>query len=82
MGSRPSRPQCALSLAIGSALLIPLGAPLARAADDSSAHTSTSIEHLIVVVGENHTFDNLYGAFKPREGQSIKNLRPPDLPWN
>ncbi|OAI09932.1 hypothetical protein A1359_17815 [Methylomonas lenta] len=34
----------------------------------------TPIQHLIVVVGENVTFDTLYGAYQPAKGQRIKNL--------
>ena len=34
----------------------------------------TPIQHVIVVVGENHTFDNLFGTYKPRKGQKIANL--------
>jgi phospholipase C len=34
----------------------------------------TPIKHLVVVVGENVTFDTLYGVYKPPEGQNIKNL--------
>jgi phospholipase C len=29
---------------------------------------------LIVIVGENHTFDNLYGAYQPKNGQKVSNL--------
>lgn len=36
--------------------------------------TATPIEHVIVIVGENHTFDNLFGGYQPPHGQSIKNL--------
>jgi len=36
--------------------------------------TTTPIEHLIVVVGENHSFDNVYGTYQPRHGQHIDNL--------
>ncbi|MGJ4892885.1 alkaline phosphatase family protein [Bradyrhizobium sp. HKCCYLRH3099] len=36
--------------------------------------TSTPIEHVIIIVGENHTFDNLFGTYKPKPGQSIDNL--------
>jgi phospholipase C len=36
--------------------------------------TTTPIEHVIIIVGENHTFDNLYGTYKPKAGQSIDNL--------
>ncbi|MDD1622387.1 MAG: hypothetical protein LUQ11_13000 [Methylococcaceae bacterium] len=35
---------------------------------------ATPIQHLIVVVGENVTFDTLFGAYQPPQGQSIKNL--------
>ncbi len=34
----------------------------------------TPIEHVIVIIGENHTFDNLFGAYRPRHGQTIDNL--------
>jgi phospholipase C len=34
----------------------------------------TPIKHVIVVVGENVTFDTLYGAYQPPKGQTIKNL--------
>ena len=34
----------------------------------------TPIEHVIVLVGENRTFDNLYGVYEPRKGQSVANL--------
>lgn len=39
-----------------------------------AAETATPIQHVIVVVGENHTFDNLFGTYRPRAGQSIDNL--------
>src|ERR1700676_3386037 len=34
----------------------------------------TPIEHVIVVVGENISFDNLYGTYEPAPGQSVANL--------
>jgi phospholipase C len=36
--------------------------------------TTTPIKHVIIVVGENHTFDNLFGAYTPKTGQHIDNL--------
>jgi phospholipase C len=36
--------------------------------------TATPIEHVIIIVGENHTFDNLFGTYKPKAGQTIDNL--------
>lgn len=40
----------------------------------SASTTTTPIQHLIVIVGENHTFDNLFGGYRPRHGQRILNL--------
>src|SRR5215467_1458948 len=37
--------------------------------------TVTPIKHVIVLIGENRTFDNVYGTYVPRHGQSIWNLR-------
>ncbi len=42
--------------------------------DHGTHATATPIEHLIVIVGENHTFDNVYGTYRPRRGQHIDNL--------
>jgi len=39
-----------------------------------SRATATPIEHLIVVVGENLSFDNLFGTYQPPPGQTVGNL--------
>jgi phospholipase C len=36
--------------------------------------TTTPIQHVIIIIGENHTFDNLFGTYQPRPGQTIDNL--------
>ena len=36
--------------------------------------TTTPITNVIVVVGENHTFDGLYGTYKAPAGQTVMNL--------
>jgi phospholipase C len=36
--------------------------------------TATPIEHLIVVVGENLGFDNLFGVYRPQSNAKIRNL--------
>ena len=36
--------------------------------------TLTPIEHVIVIVGENRTFDNLFATYRPKNGQTIDNL--------
>jgi len=36
--------------------------------------TATPIKHVIVVIGENRSFDHLYGTYVPKSGASILNL--------
>ncbi|HWD07606.1 MAG TPA: alkaline phosphatase family protein [Actinomycetota bacterium] len=42
----------------------------------ASADTDTvsPIKHVIVIIGENHTFDNVFATYKPPPGQSVENL--------
>jgi acid phosphatase len=35
---------------------------------------TTPIQHVIIIVGENRTFDNLFATYKPKADQSIDNL--------
>ncbi|MGH9884549.1 MAG: alkaline phosphatase family protein, partial [bacterium] len=35
---------------------------------------ATPIKHVIVLIGENRTFDHAFGTYTPREGQTIANL--------
>src|SRR5499427_1239299 len=36
--------------------------------------SATPIKHVIVLIGENRTFDNVYGTYVPRHGQHVSNL--------
>ncbi|HZR42454.1 MAG TPA: alkaline phosphatase family protein [Ktedonobacteraceae bacterium] len=40
----------------------------------ASISTTTPIKHVIVIIGENHTFDNIFATYQPPTGQSILNL--------
>ena len=42
--------------------------------DDDRGKTATPIKHLIVIIGENRTFDNVYGTYVPRRGERVANL--------
>ena len=46
-----------------------------RPASSGSAATATPVEHLIIIVGENQTFDGLFATYVPRSGASVRNLR-------
>jgi phospholipase C len=68
-------------MSVASMLLAQLAAPVAyaqgaakRSASQGRESTQTPIQHVIVVVGENHTFDNVFGTYQPRNGQPVLNL--------
>jgi len=44
------------------------------ARDKAAVRTATPIEHVIVLIGENRTFDHLYATYQPKKGQSVLNL--------
>ncbi|MET4675307.1 MULTISPECIES: alkaline phosphatase family protein [unclassified Luteibacter] len=41
---------------------------------DNSDNTVTPIKHVILLIGENRTFDHVYGTYTPPKGQSVDNL--------
>src|SRR5260370_5934308 len=48
------------------------GADADTAADH--AKTATPIKHVVVIIGENRSFDHIFATYVPKSGQSIKNL--------
>src|SRR5262249_23117751 len=44
-------------------------------ANETQNHSGrTPIKHVIVIVGENRTFDHLFATYQPKEGESVDNL--------
>src|SRR5262249_52873512 len=57
--------------------LLSSGLALADDRDGDDAHrmkTTTPIKHVIVLIGENWSFDSVYATYKPRRGQFVNNL--------
>ena len=40
----------------------------------NDANTTSPIKHVIVIIGENRTFDHLFATYQPKYGQTIDNL--------
>ena len=40
-----------------------------------AAPTTTPIKHVVVIIGENHSFDNIFATYQPPRRQKIDNLR-------
>jgi phospholipase C len=56
-----------------------LGGPLvgslrAQEHDNGKGSTDSPIKHVIVLIGENRTFDHLFATYVPKHGESVKNL--------
>src|SRR4029077_3731076 len=68
---------CWRKLAVSAIALSVMGGA-ATADPDPKGHngvrTETAIKHVIVVIGENRTFDHVYGTYVPNPSQSILNL--------
>src|SRR5215472_12875392 len=62
-------------LLVGGALLATsLSPPSAGAAASGNGDTTSPIKHVIVIIGENHTFDNVFATYQPPKGQTVRNL--------
>jgi phospholipase C len=66
-------------LAVGTslfALLANLGTPVAAAAQNPTTNSATEspIKHVIVIIGENRTFDHVFATYKPKKGETVSNL--------
>src|SRR5277367_3652882 len=51
-----------------------LGVTLANAAENHQGGTKSPIKHVIVLIGENRTFDHLFATYVPKSRDSVKNL--------
>jgi phospholipase C len=55
-------------LSFGGMLAVP-----AQAGEDHG-RTRTPIKHVIIIVGENRSFDHVFATYKPKDGQRVDNL--------
>src|SRR5580704_14348599 len=52
-----------------------LVAPLVSAqTPDPSKNTTSPIKHVIVIIGENRSFDHVFATYVPKKGESVNNL--------
>jgi phospholipase C len=61
--------------AIVAALQVFAGIPMPAFAQESpSTATRSPIKHVIVIIGENRSFDHVFATYKPLHGQKVDNL--------
>jgi phospholipase C len=57
------------------AVIANLGTPLPLSAQDAAREsTATPIQHVIVIIGENRTFDHVFATYQPSSGETVSNL--------
>ncbi len=69
-----------LALALAGAIVL-LGSSAAASGRGTTVAASaglgspvTPIKHVVVIIGENHSFDNVFATYQPPKGQSVQNL--------
>src|SRR5271155_3826737 len=62
-----------LGLTAVALLQFSMGAPMANA-QTPDENTTSPIKHLIVIIGENRSFDHVFATYAPKPGESINNL--------
>jgi phospholipase C len=50
-----------------------LGIPIAQAAN-GNGNTKTPIKHVLVIIGENRTFDHIFATYQPVSSDGVSNL--------
>ena len=80
---KTSRRRRIVAIALVTMLIGQVGVPLSSVAQSQGDNqfgeaqefdTETPIKHVIVLIGENRTFDHVYGTYVPKLGQSVANL--------
>ena len=61
----------ALQMSVGPALAVTLDS---ANSDPGLGHTATPIKHVIVIIGENRSFDHVFATYEPKKGESVNNL--------
>ncbi len=64
----------AIALTLGTTFYCAVADSQSQPATDPSSATTTPIQHVIIIVGENRTFDHVFGAYQPREHETVSNL--------
>jgi phospholipase C len=74
---RKWRLRATLSASLATLLAFPIPASAQnRSTDDDNDHsrTQTPIKHVIVLIGENRTFDHIFATYVPKSEDSVSNL--------
>jgi phospholipase C len=54
-------------------------APMRAESHESDQSTTTPVQHVIVIIGENRSFDHVFATYRPHGGQDVSNLLSKDI---
>src|ERR1700683_4845152 len=66
-------PHLRMGMASLALLQLIVGMPL-NAQQTGDADTTSPIKHVIVIIGENRSFDHVFATYQPVQGQTVWNL--------
>ena len=66
-----------VALSICTVALLTLASTAAAAGEADKTETTTPIKHFVVLMQENHTFDNYFGTYPGADGVPEGNLHAP-----
>ena len=69
------RPAVVTGAAVAVTVMMTAAASGSAPQPSQGAPTTTPIKHVIVIIGENHSFDNIFATYQPPRRQKIDNLR-------
>ncbi len=67
-------PAVATGAAVAVTVMMTAAAAGASPRTSGQPHTTTPIKHVVVIIGENHSFDNVFATYQPPGRQKIWNL--------
>jgi phospholipase C len=65
---------CRVAVAGATIFQFALGGMFAPSLQAQETKTASPIKHVIIIVGENRTFDHIFATYKPTNGQTVDNL--------
>jgi len=65
---------CRVTVAGATIFQFALGGMFAPSLQAQEEKTASPIKHVIIIVGENRTFDHIFATYKPTNGQTVDNL--------
>ena len=68
-----------IGLASVALLQFSIGVPMANADQDHDGKTRSPIKHVIVIIGENRSFDHVFATYQPKGREKVWNLLSEDI---